>query len=230
MDNLRSRTSQLGRRTGAKLLFVAVAIACWLGLTSAALAQMIRNSGATRAQVDLGFIGNVRNSILLTVIGTGTTVLTNSVSAAMPVHATATINFGTFNTLLRPPPATGQGFRVALPTPGAVVAATLDAMVTYNGAATATLTVSRLGVAGGLPDIPLTDLRVASPALATWTSGSDGVQVPNAGLPGYNLCTAAGDLTCQNAKAYLHSLAVFIPDSRPAGPFTTVVVYEGTMP
>ena len=201
-----------------------------VGLAPPARAQMIRNSGTNRTQVDLGFVGNVRNSIILTIAGTGTTSISAQVSRGMPTHSSATIDFGSFSTQLQPPPGNGTGYRVALPSPGAVVAATLDAMVTYNGAVTASLTVARLNPAGGLPDIPLADLRLASPALATWTSGTQGTQVPNAGLPGFDLCLAAGDLTCQTAKAYNHSLAVFLPDTRPAGPFTTVVVYTGTMP
>lgn len=205
-------------------------VALTVGLAASAQAQTLRNSGTNSAQVDLGFIGNVRNSILVTVFGTGATVLTNGPSVGMPVHAAGTINFGSFSTLLQPPPATGLGYRVALPSPGAVVTATLDAIITYNGATTAALTVARLSPAGGLPDIPLGDLRVASPALVTWTAGTQGAPIPNPGLPAFDLCTAAGDLTCESGKPYPHSLAVFIPDSRPAGPFTTVVVYQGTMP
>jgi hypothetical protein len=217
----------IGYRTQAGVIVV---LALGLALSAQAQAQTLRNAGTDRAQVDLGFIGNVRNSIMLTVLGTGSTVLTNGASVGMPVHATATIDFGAFSTILRPGPATGLGYRVTLPSPGAVVAATLAAMVTYNGAPTAALTISRLSPAGGLPDLPLSDLRVASPALVSWTAGTNGAQVPDAGLPGFNLCTAAGDLTCETGKPYPHSLAVFIPDSRPAGPFTTVVVYQGTMP
>lgn len=219
------RPTSLRTRIGATF-----ASALVLGFAASAHAQTIRNSGTANAQVDLGFIGNVRNTILVTVLGTGSTVLTNGPSVGMPVHATGTINFGSFSTLLQPPPATGLGYRVALPSPGAVVVATLDAIITYNGSATAALTVSRLSPAGGLPDIPLGDLRVASPALATWTTGTQGSAIPNPGPPAFDLCTAAGDLTCETGKPYPHSLAVFIPDSRAAGPFTTVVVYQGTMP
>jgi hypothetical protein len=201
-----------------------------LGLSATAQAQTIRNSGANRAQVDLGFIGNVQGSIILTIMGTATTTIASPVTNGMPTHASGTIDFGTFTTELQPPPSNGKGFRVSLPSPGAVVAATLEAMVTYNGATAASLTVSRLVTPAGPLDIPLADLRVASPALATWTSGAQGTQVPDAGLPGYDLCIGAGDPTCETGKLYTHNLAVFLPDSRPAGAFTTVVVYEGTMP
>ncbi|MBN2576681.1 MAG: hypothetical protein JXP73_19100 [Deltaproteobacteria bacterium] len=214
----------------ARRLLVGGAVAFWLGFAAPAQSQTIRNTGTDNTQVDLGFVGNVRNSIILTIIGTGATTITNEVTSGMPTHASATIEFGTFATQLQPPPSNGTGYRVSLPSPGAVVAATLDAMVTYNGATTASLTVSRLVAAGGPPDVPLADLRVASPALATWTSGTEGAQVPDAGLPGYDLCTASGDPTCETGKPYNHSLAVFLPDNRAAGPFTTVVVYTGTMP
>jgi hypothetical protein len=218
------RIIERARQTAAFLLALAVAS------PAVANAQTITNSGANRTQVNLGFTGIVRNSVMLTVTGAGTTTITGSTSATMPVRATGTVDFGSFSTLLNPPPANASASRVALPSPGAVVAARLNAIITYNGAATATITVGRVSPAGGAPDVPLTSLRVASPALAFWSSGTQGTQVPDAGMPGYNLCTAAGDLTCQNGKAYTHSLAIFVPDTQKAGPFTTAVVYSGTMP
>jgi hypothetical protein len=206
------------------------AMAFAFGIAVPAQAQVISSGGTTRADVQLGFIGTVRNSIMLTITGTGSTEINPATSAIMPTHAAGTINFGTFNTRLQPGPTNGQGYRVNLPAPGAVVAATLDAMLTYNGAATATMTVRRLNPVAGPPDVPLADLRVAAPALVTWSAGTDGAQVPAANQPGYNLCTSSGDATCINEKPYPHSLAVFLPDSRSAGAFTTVVLYDGTMP
>ena len=199
-------------------------------LAGPAQAQTIKNSGVSNTQVRLGFIGTVSNSVLITIVGFGTTSLSSSNSAAMPIQATSTINFGTFSTLLQPPPANGAGYRVALPAPGAVVVATLDAMIDYNGNATASLTAGRRAPAGGAPDVPLANLRVASPSLGSWTAGTQGVQVPNFGLPAYNLCTAAGDATCVSAKSYVHDLAVYVPDTQVAGPFSTVILYTGTMP
>ena len=48
------------------------------------------------------------------------------------------------------------------------------------------MTVTRKNAAGAAPDVPLANLRIASPALATWTSSTNGVQVPNAGFAGFN--------------------------------------------
>jgi hypothetical protein len=199
-------------------------------LPAAAAAQTIQNNGANQTQVRLGFIGVVTNSVLISIVGFGSTNFSSTSSTAMPTHALGTINFGTFSTLLQPPPANGTGYRVALPAPGAVVVATLDALIDYNGAATASLTVGRKVAAGGAPDVPLANLRVASPSLGAWTSGSQGVQVPDFGAVAYNLCTATGDATCIAAKSYVHDLAVFVPDSQAAGPFTTTILYTGTMP
>jgi hypothetical protein len=197
---------------------------------SSAQAQTIQNSGANQTQVRLGFVGIVTNSVLISIVGFGTTTFNSTASAAMPTHARATINFGSFTTLLQPPPANGTGHRVLLPAPGAVVVATLDAFIDYNGAAAASLTVGRAAAAGAPPDVPLANLRVASPSRATWTAGNQGVQIPNFGLPGFNICTATGDTTCIATKSYLHDLAVYVPDSQVAGPFSTVVLYTGTMP
>jgi hypothetical protein len=206
------------------LLLAAVAV------PTSAQAQTIRNSGVNNTQVRLGFNGMVTNSVLITIVGFNTTSFNTSNTAAMPTHATGTINFGTFSTLLQPPPTNGTGYRVALPAPGAVVVATLDAMIDYNGNTTASLTVGRRSAAGGPPDVPLANLRVASPSRASWTAGNQGAQVPNFGLPAYNLCTATGDVTCVAAKFYVHDLAIYLPDTQAAGPFSTIILYTGTMP
>jgi hypothetical protein len=192
-------------------------------------AQTIDNSGVNQTQVRLGFVGIVTNSILVTIIGFGTTTLNPMASAAMPTHASATVNFGTFSTML-PLLTNGTGYRVTVPAPGAVAVATLDAFIDYNGATTASLTVGRAAAVGPAPDVPLDNLRVAAPPLASWTAGNQGTQVPALSLPGYNLCTAVGDATCIGTKSYLHDLAVYIPDTQVAGPFSTVVLYTGTMP
>jgi hypothetical protein len=210
--------------------FVAATLLLVTALSSTAQAQTIQNSGANQTQVRLGFIGTVSNSVLITVVGMGTTTFNSGSSATMPAHAQGTINFGTFSTLLQPPPTNGAAFRVALPAPGAVVVATLDALIDYNGSVTASITVGRRSAAGAAPDVPLANLRVASPALGAWTSGNQGAQVPDFGQPGYDLCTARGDATCISAKSYVHDLGIYLPDTQAAGPFSTVILYTGTVP
>jgi len=186
--------------------------------------------GTNRGQGQIGIGGRVVNEVVLAVSGSGSTVLSGASLAQGPGRASGTIDFGSFSTLLQPGPTNGQGFRVALPSAGVVVTATLSATIFYHGSPSATITVSRQNLASSLPDLPLSGLRIASPAIGTWTSGQQGTQVPNAGLPGFNPCQAAGDITCIHGKPYRHSLALFLPDTRPAGPFSTTILYSGTVP
>jgi len=200
-----------------------------VGFPTIVRAQTIQSGSANQTQVRLGFIGTVSNSVVMTVMGMGTTTV-NGGTAAMPTHAQGTIDFGTFSTMLQPAPANGTAYRVALPAPGAVLVATVDAVIDYNGYTTGSLTVGRRSAAGAAPDVPLANLRVASPSLGSWTSGNQGAQVPDFGLPGYDLCTAQGDATCAATKSYVHDLAIYIPDTQAAGPFSTVILYTGTVP
>lgn len=193
-------------------------------------AQTIQNTGVNQTQVRLGFVGTVSNTVLISIVGFGSTTLSNPQDATMPTHAQATIDFGTFTSLLQPPPANGAGYRVLLPAPGAVLVATFEAFIDYNGSTTASLTVGRAAVAGGPPDVPLNSLRVASPSLASWTAGDQGVAVPALGQPAFDICTATGDVTCIAAKSYVHDLAIYLPDAQAAGPFSVTTLYTGTMP
>jgi hypothetical protein len=227
------RDSPCRLATDARWAAAAIA-ACALtvGLASRAQAQAVVNSdtapGDTSVQV--GFNGIVDSSIQLTIVGTGPTTLSNIVSALAPTHASATINFGSFTTLAPWLANNANGYRTTSGTDGAIVAARLLASVTYNGASTASILLGRAVPAGAAPDVPLANLRVASPPLATWTAGTNGTQIPDAGQLGYDLCVAAGDATCQNGLDYPHQLAVFVPDGQVGGAFTTVVVYTGTAP
>ena len=211
-------------RVGAALLTFA------LIAPSNTRAQTIQNHGVNQAQVRLGFVGMVTNSVLISIVGSGTTTLSNPQDATMPTQAQATIDFGTFTSLLQPPPANGTGYRVLLPAPGAVLVATFEAFIDYNGATTASLTVGRAAPAGGPPDVPLGNLRVASPSLVSWSAGDQGVAVPNLGQPAFDICTATGDATCIAAKSYVHDLAIYLPDAQAAGPFSVTTLYTGTMP
>ena len=55
-------------------------------------AQTLQNSGPNRTNVQLGFIGVVSNSVLITVMGFGSTTLSSATNSAYPVHARGTIH------------------------------------------------------------------------------------------------------------------------------------------
>jgi len=205
-------------------------VAAVLVVAPAASAQVISNSGETQAQVQLGFNGLIAGSVQLTIVATGPTSLTGTASVAGPAHSVGTIDLGAFTTTRPNTAENSSGFRITSGTPGAVLAARLIATLSYNGTTTGSITVARRNLAGAAPDVPLANLRVASPPLTTWTSSLDGSQVPDAGQPGLDICTAAGAVTCVNGQTFEHELAIFVPDSQPTGPFTTVVLYTGTAP
>jgi hypothetical protein len=210
-------------------LLGSLALVAILGVPSAN-AQTIKKSGSPSTNVQLGFAGLVSTSVQLSIVGSGPTTLSSTTSTIAPTPAAGTINFGSFNAL-QPSGATNANFfRISSGTTGAVIAASLIATLVYNGSTTGSVTVARKNAAGGPPDVPLANLRIASPPLASWTSGSQGTQVPNAGSPGLDICQASGAATCANNTPYRHQLAVFVPDSQPTGAFTTVVVYTGVSP
>ena len=207
----------------------AIALVC---LTSGlALGQTAQNSSTTGAtNVQIQFNGTISTTVMLTVTGGGPTTLTGTTSAIAPAAALGTVDFGTFTTTQPLTAINSSRYRTSVGPPGAVVAATLVATIIYNGSATGSILVARKLPAAGLPDVPLANLRLASPSLASWNAGTQGTMVPNAGGAGFNICTAAGDPTCINDKSYTHQLAVFVPDAQVSGPFSTAVVYTATSP
>jgi hypothetical protein len=190
---------------------------------------VLRAVDPAQPNLEVSFNGIIESSIQMVIVGTGNTSITATAIAAQPIHSAGTIDFGAFTTTQPQFVANADGYRITGATPGAIVAAKLMATVTYNGATTASMTVERLVLAGGGGDVPLANLRIASPALATWPDFTGGVEVPDAGQPGYDLCQAQ-DVTCTSATPYEHQLAVWLPDSQLSGPFSTVVLYSATTP
>ncbi|MFN0063531.1 MAG: hypothetical protein ACKVPX_13565 [Myxococcaceae bacterium] len=205
---------------------VAITALCSMG----ALAQTATGSGTAGAgnggQVEITITGVVTSSVSLDIVGTGTTALAGTTSGANPVAGTGTLDFGTFSTQ-NAAAATNTSFagRTAL-NDGAIVAGSLSATLTFNGATTGTVTVARQAAAGALPDVPAGNLAVATPALAGWTAITDGTAIPNPGTS-VDVCTGVAG-ACNSGQAYVHELAVFVPDTQAAGAFSTVVTYTGT--
>lgn len=204
-----------------------------VALTSgAALGQTVTNVGDTQTGVNITFTGIIQSSVALTLTGKDLTTLSGTANAVND-PATGTVDFGSFSVLGPLTVTNGQITRTSSGTSGVLVIADLIATLVYQGTTTGTILVTRASAAGAPPDVPLANLRIASPPLplAAWTSETSGTQVPDASAPGFSLCTANGrDTTCQDAVAYDHQLAVFVPQTQPAGDFSTVVLYSGTAP
>lgn len=196
--------------------------------SASALAQTATGVGIAGAGnggiVEIDVRGTVVSSVSLNVTGAPGTVLSGTSSATSPTAAVGTLDFGSFSTQT-PSAANNTTFagRTAANT-GAIVAGSLTATLTYSGALTGSITVQRKTIpVVGTSDIQAGNLRVASPALASWTAATDGTAVGNPGTT-TDICSGS----CTSGTGYTHQLAVYIPDTQAFGLFTSVVTYTGT--
>ncbi|MFN0063532.1 MAG: hypothetical protein ACKVPX_13570 [Myxococcaceae bacterium] len=207
-----------------------ILFALLLSLSGVARAQIVSSGGSSPQDLQIQFNGIISTTVMINVSGAGPTTLTGTTTALQPTRAVGTIDLGTFNSVLPGSSVNCDAYRASSGTPGAILAASMLATVTYNGSTTASVTVMRRNPVGALPDIPLANLRVSSPGLPAWSTGTDGTAVPSSAGPGLDICTLAGDPTCVNGVGYLHQLAVFVPDTQLSGPFSTTVLYTATSP
>jgi hypothetical protein len=213
---------------GDGILCIAVLAALLLAPSIARAQQDVRNTGFPGTDVQLALIGNVSSAIQLSIVGSGNTVISNATSTLPGTPAVGTVDFGAFSTL-RPYTAKGDAYRILGVNPGAVIAARLIATLTFHGTPTASISVARQLPAGPAPDVPLAHLRLSSPPIA-WSAPTQGSMVPDANTQGTDICIAAGATTCGSGVPYEHHIAIFLPDTQPAGNFSTVVVYTAVAP
>ncbi len=190
-------------------------------------AEGISTNYSARQVVEVPVKGVLVSSVRLDVSGAGATVLTNTSAPTNSPASIGTLDFGTFSSQT-PETTSNTTFagRARVGTPGVIMAGSFTARLTFSGADRGTLNVSRKVSAGALPDIPANNLRMASPALETWTQASDGINIPN---PGSSVAVCTGAFgACTSGTAYLHQIAVFVPDTQAAGAFSSVVVYTAT--
>ena len=191
----------------------------------------VTSTGTTSGIVDLSLIGTIQSSLVLAIDGTGTTVLNPIVSAVMPAHSTATVDFGTFSTQTAAL-ANGKIVRTAAGTIGAFAVAELNATATFSGnaggAAASNINLT-LGAAGGSSPIAAGNTKVQRVLPANWTNSANGTAL-TAVAPGASVCPNGNNATgnCASGIANGHELAVFIPDTQSAGNFTQVVTYTAT--
>lgn len=205
-----------------------VSVAALLVATaSVAQAQTVTGTGLAGAgngpTAEITISGTVTSAVTLDIVGvTGVTTLSATNNTVNP--PVGTIALGTFSALN---PSSATNARVAARTTsgatGAILAASLDATLTYSGATTGTITIARKAAAGALPDIPAGNLRFALGDATTWAATPAGTNVPN---PGSSVNACGGNAA--SATACRHELAVFIPDTQVSGAFSSVVVYTGT--
>lgn len=200
-------------------------------------------ASGTGAEVDITLTGNVTSAVQLSVTtGTGTPKFTAYNSPATGA-ATATLDFGTFTTAdgaagsfmpikTRATDAAGKG--------GAAVAGTLSATITFSGATKGSVQIARASLAPSsytgntttAGDVPANDLRWADATAgsAVWATPFTTGNTNNVNDPGSatELCPNPTTTGCTSPTTLNTNIGVFVPDSQPAGLFSTVVVYTAT--
>lgn len=230
---MRSRKAPHGR------MLPALAAALLL-LPSAAHAQIVTARG-NPATTQITFTGELTSAVELVITGS-TDSNGNDQTELTGSGAAGVVNFGIYN--LATPLLTGEKNRTTSGTPGTYLVATLRAQVfTSGGHGGAVIDIARTFPYQGPPDVPqqnlffafwgIGNIRIRNTQLwwPNWTrypnifSSIAVFEVPPAGtVPG------GGNLDpgLQSGDFIDHQIAVWIPDSQPAGPFSTTVTYTAT--
>jgi hypothetical protein len=208
-----------------------------------ATAQVTSRGGSTSqpTQVNVTLAGDVTTSVKLQIDGS-VDLATNVPTVVNGAGTSGIVNFGTYN--VASPLLTGEKHRSnTLPNRGTYLVATLTVTVTLTGGlTTATVDVQRSNPIAGPPDVAAGRLLVALPSggqknqklsWPRWSKfpeqrfGSTVFDVPpSTYVPG------AGNLDAAmvNGDSLDHQIGIWVPDSQPAAPFSTLVTYTATAP
>jgi hypothetical protein len=208
-----------------------------------ARAQVATGVGAAGAgagpNVEIAMVGAVSSSIEIYV--TGSVDLRGGVATVINGSGTSgVVNFGVYN--LAGPLLTGEKHRVNQNPKGTYLVATLTVGVNFSGGMTqAVVDIQRSNPIAGVLDVPFSDLFYAFQGAKnpkngklswpTWKQSPEvrfGATVFNIPLSTY--VPGAGNLDTQifSGEFFDHQVGVWIPDSRPPGPFSTNVTYTAT--
>lgn len=203
------------------------------------LAQTVQSTGAN-AGLDVTLRGTITSSIAISVTGSvdqnggRTTNITGS-------GPTGVVDFGTYD--LPGPLTNGDKHRVNSNPKGNYLVATLTVMTTFSGGGTtnAAVDIQRANPCGGPPDVSCAgngslfyakmlprrpNQKASWPKWSRYPETNPGVFVMP--LSTYVPGTGNLDNLMQNGDSMDHQVAVWIPDSLPAGAFSTVVTYTAT--
>lgn len=178
-------------------------------------------AGGSGAQVRVQFDATLGNAIQLTLNGySGTSV--------GGTGAAGTVNFDTFDTMCNDMPATGQCVRTTTGTAGAHLVAGFTATVSFSGAPSADVGISRQAAyvpAASPLDVPTAYLKYALGVATTWRDPADGASLPDplavVGEDNLGPGVASGD-------SINHQVALFFPDDSTAGAYRTTVRWTAT--
>jgi hypothetical protein len=198
----------------------------------------VSGPAATPHQIDVTLTGDVTTSVFIQVDGSVDlngnlpTVITGSGTAGF-------VNFGTYNAAT--PLLTGEKHKVVKK--GTYLVATLAVSVRLSGGpASATVDIQRTNPITGAPDIAAGSLLYARPAAKkknarlSWPKWNKFPEVRYGtsvfDVPPSTFVPGAGNLDAAmaNGDSLDHQVAIWIPDSLPAAPFSTLVTYTAIAP
>jgi len=203
-------------------------------------AQTAESRGTAQAAVDVALTGTIISSVAISVTGSNdqnggatTTIIGAGVQGV--------VDFGTYD--LAGPLANGEKQRVNSNPKGNYLVATLRVTSTFTGTggANAAVDIQRTNPCGGAPDVSCAgsgslfyakmtprrpNQRASWPKWSRYPETNIGVFV----MPISTYVPGAGNLDnlMLNGDSMDHQVAVWIPDSLPAGPFSTLVTYTIT--
>lgn len=230
------------RKRGGVFLCAALAV-LWTALLfpiRPSAAQTVQSNGTSSAAADITLTGNLTSSIAIEVTGSQD----NNGGALTTITGTGTqgvVDFGTYD--LPGALVNGEKHRVNTNPKGNYLVATLSVTTRFSGGGsmTAAVDIQRANPCGPAPDVSCAGSgslfyakmvprkprqRASWPKWSRYPETNAGVFV----MPISSYVPGAGNLDnlMANGDSMDHQVAVWIPDSLPAGPFATQVTYTAT--
>jgi hypothetical protein len=205
-------------------------------------AAQITARGSSQGLVDLTLTGTVTSSIAISV--TGSVDLQRGVATVITGNGVqGVVNFGTYNLAGMPLTGDKQTVPIAGGGPGSYLVATLTVRTTFSGGGSmqAAVDIQRTNPCGPAPDIACgspgrlfyavqgtRNIKVFWPLWANYPRLGYGATVFD--VPDSTYVPGAGNINnlMLSGDTIDHQVAIWIPNSAPAGAFSTMVTYTAT--
>jgi hypothetical protein len=207
-------------------------------------ASQTTSHGQTIGAMNITLTGTITSAVVLTVDGS-VNENNGAITTIVGSGPQGSIDFGTIGA---PGPSTnGERYHVDGPVPGHYLVATVRLKTQFSGGGgtRAMLDIQRANPCGGAPELPCgapgslfyakaaqraPNHPAAWPAWDQYPDRRYGLTVFD--VPGSSYVPGTGNLDglMANGESIDHQIAVWIPDSAPAGSFSSVVTYTVTRP
>jgi hypothetical protein len=220
------------------------AIAAGLLLPARQSSAQVTSRGTNTGAVDMTLSGTITSSITISV--TGSVDLQGGVATVVTGNGIqGVVNFGTYNLAGLPLTGDKQAVNAGNGGPGNYLIATLTAATTFSGGGTmqAALDIQRTNACGPAPDIACgapgrffyarmasrkPNQKVSWPTWKKYPDARYGASVFDMPLSTYIPGAGNLDNLMLNGDTVDHQVSIWIPNSLPAGPFSTMVTYTAT--